>query len=1057
MRRCATSLFLAAITITPFLGLVCVLQRCRAQSAPTAITAAGGVDTLRVRPFFPALSLSQTRVEAILQDDTGFIWIATQFGLNRLDGFHVRKFFHDSADPSSIACSYVQSLFKDRSGRIWASCGRTLDLFNSATETFTHFQLEIPRTSVLTVLKVQDDAHGVLWMATSEGLISFDPHTRRTAIIDLRDQRSRLQSGPGIQWIEEGSDGQFWAMTQNDLVRYDRETHAVLERHPIPQTISTGQFHRDRWGRFWVVAQFRLYTLDRARGRLTPVAAVGSADGKPAAYHHMMEDSDGAMWFGTEGQGLFMVPHAATIARRVLYAGSGSSALPSSWITALFQDHDGDVWTGFHDSPPVIIQTARMPLEVLRYSRQEEDGFGPRLTTSIFELSPDALLLGAGGHLQLLQRDSGRVSAPFPLLDAKDVFNVHKDNQGRLWFATDKGVFRADRQGAKLKRIPATSDAYRFLSDSQGRLWVLSRDELFLYRPEADSLLTRMHGAGGEHFFALAEAPDHALWIGGDTGLIRFDPQDGSIARPQRGTSSAERFNNSRINALLFDRKGRLWVGTQSGLGSYDLLTGRFDPITSADGLGGQIVSCIQQDTQQHLWMSSNQGLLRFDPQTRSFLEYTRRLGGPAMDMSGWGACASGAEGTLYFGGFSGVLLVRPAETARTTPEPRILFTQLVVNVPHAPTVFSPSRQIALANRDHIALSYEEDSFTIDFATLDFRSPYAWRYRFRVAGSKTGWQLVPEGQHSLSFFHLSPGRYTIYLEGASELGTWPNTGTSITLSVAKPWWLRWWMIALYLLAVVAALWLSYCYRVQQVAALITARAEGRTRERTSLARQIHDTLLQDFQGIILRFASAMHDMPQSERKHAEMMSALTRAEEAIENSRDALQDLRTSPVQYNDLRESWMNVVEQLAFLSAAQVSIQVGQSRFSDCNCDADEMFQIGREAIRNALQHAEASRISIVARCDQRGFELTVADDGVGIPVNRIDGEGLPGHWGIRGMRERAERLGGTLEYLRPSSGGTVLRVILPRPDEKHGWFSRLMLALRQSISSRPTNGAR
>jgi signal transduction histidine kinase len=259
------------------------------------------------------------------------------------------------------------------------------------------------------------------------------------------------------------------------------------------------------------------------------------------------------------------------------------------------------------------------------------------------------------------------------------------------------------------------------------------------------------------------------------------------------------------------------------------------------------------------------------------------------------------------------------------------------------------------------------------------------------------------------------------------------------------------MIVFYALALLSLLWFERQRKLRQVQAIYEARLEGRVRERTRLARDLHDTLLQDLQGLILRFQSYLLLLDEADPKRSMLIASLNRAEGALVQGRDAIQDMRTRPLQLNDLPDAFGEYGEELSFLSNAKVLIEGDVPNVDDCELDAEEVLQIGKEAIRNALQHSKASHICVRIHCSNGILQLSIEDDGVGISEELASGLAVPGHWGIRGMRERAERLRAKFEIRSGhlSGKGTVVvfsaRVLPSRKSAPVRLWNALMRALR------------
>ncbi|WP_170834921.1 sensor histidine kinase [Terriglobus roseus] len=1004
-------------------------------------------------PLPAGISFSQTRAGDIVQDASGFIWVGTQFGLNRYDGFRVKQFFHDPKVPSSVGCFYIRHLFKDRGGRLWISCDGSLDRYDPDIESFHHFQLLDHGTrSTPVVSSISEDRDGTLWLATLGGGIHFNPQTGSSLLLPLRDAVSGEPDTEAISWIEEDRAHHLWALTPNALVQFDRTTGVAERRVSLGRSVSSGSFHQDRWGNLWLIASFRLYRVDLDSGLVREIRKIPGLNlESPGPVNAMMEDENGDMWFGTD-MGVIHLPHGSGAAERYSPRVGSSNSLPSDRVTMLAQDSSGDIWVGFHDVAPIVIQRNSTTAETLSFQPGRSNGLRSSLVTAIGELTAGKLLIATSGATQVLDERTGRYSEPFHYLVKRDVFDIYRDHEGRTWLASDQGIYRL-RPGAQVaERLLQGEDVHRFLEDPGGGLWVLLRDKLMHFSNASNDFTTLATAAGGEDFQAVSQSPDGTLWIGSSSGIRRIDPRTGVAHSYPYLNGSEAGPGDSRINSLRFDTHGRLWVGTQSGLNLFDPQAQRFLRFAQPNELGGQIISCILEDRSGKLWMGSNQGLLRFDPDARKFALYNSAFGVSSLDLSGWGACAKSGKSRYLFGGFAGVASFIPEDITKNPVIPHVLLTDLLIEdrvISIGPR--SPLKR-SITQTARLDLAYSQDDFSLEFSALEFRSPATARFRYRLDGLDENWVMVPAGQHSLSFAHLAGKTYTLHLQAVSSEGNPQDPGITLVVVIAKPWWATWWMYTLYISFTLLIARLAYRARIRRLSAIFNARTEGRVRERTALARELHDTLLQDFQGLILRLASVTAQMPEDDRLRPQLDSAMDRAQLSLISGRDSIQQMRTAPMRLVELPGAFRELARDVQ-LSRTELQVQTVATFESETDYDVHEIFQIGREAIRNALQHANASRVEVVLTCNENGFRLAVTDDGIGLPPKVLNGGEVPGHWGIHGMRERAQRLRGTLTYLQPLHGGTVLDLEIPsRRASNRSFKERLARFLRPSLTAPP-----
>jgi signal transduction histidine kinase len=273
---------------------------------------------------------------------------------------------------------------------------------------------------------------------------------------------------------------------------------------------------------------------------------------------------------------------------------------------------------------------------------------------------------------------------------------------------------------------------------------------------------------------------------------------------------------------------------------------------------------------------------------------------------------------------------------------------------------------------------------------------------------------------------LGHGRYRFHVLAANSDGVWNEEGAALTFEIPPMFYETRTFLALCIAAALGSLWLLYRSRMQRAAARLRLRLEERHAERERIARELHDTLLQGFQGLVLRFQAAAESIPSHEPARRMMEQTLDRADDVLTEGRDRIRDLRAA-MPALDLTRAMSEVARKLAEGDTAFRVLTVGAARPLDAAA-RDEVYWIGREALANAFRHARARQIEVHVVYESRALRLRVCDDGCGIDAAVLAPDGKPGHWGLRGMRERAARIGATLEVQRAAGGGTEVEVAVP-----------------------------
>jgi len=994
--------------------------------------------------------LSQQRVTHIVQDDRGFLWFGTQYGLNRYDGYRFRVFKNDPANPQSLCDVHITALYKDRTGRLWVGCRDSVDRYDPLTETFVHYPLmgSSDAQAIAGVRHITQDHNGLLWLSTGNGLYSLDPATRSARRIAHDSSNPFSLSSSEVKSSGEDRFGGFWVATASGLDQLDRQTDRVTLHVPIQESGDL-KFYEDRLGTFWVLQSSGngLSILDRRARRLTRYAFSSrpSSDRRWTGASTMIEDRHGDLWAGTLSDGILKLDRTQQRVTRYRNDPANLESPSENRITALFEDREGNVWTGFGATEPGFFVTRKLPFTPLPFDSRNPNNLGEMLVNVICQDRHGIVWIGTTGALNRYDPESKQLTH----LDipgsgiASDVISLAEDPSAEaLWVGTDgEGLYRLDLANSQMRsfrhdeRDPTSlSDdrVIRLFFDSHKRLWIGTINGLNRFNSAMNSFTTYRHGEPGTpHVYrSIAEDAHGMLWLDADgNGIQRFDPATG-IFTPVALHANEKTLLYERVQSLHVDHVGAVWAGTGNGLYRYDPETAAITNYTERNGLPSNTVSCLYEDSFGDLWMGTSEGLSRLDPSRRTFKNYSPADGLPGLDFTGWSACFRGRSGQMFFGGFAGAVEFRPQELRELDGPPPIALTGLRVSgVAVEPR--SNSLPHALDYTRTITLSHRENSFSIEFAALSFRSPPTIRYRFRLAGLEPRWQEVGSDRRFANYTPLPPGRYQFQIQAATSRGPWGAPGREIDINILPPWWDTGWFKGLFALVALSAIVGVYLWRMRQIAERFNIRLDERMNERTRIARELHDSLLQSFQGLIYRLQAVHALMPDRPAEATALLEAtLDSGDRAIAEGRTAVHDLRSNAPAAGDLADSLTALGNELAADAPASVSFRVmveGKAR-PLAPLVRDDVYRIAREALRNSAQHAEATHIEAELNYGERAFILRIRDDGVGVDATVLREGRRTGHWGLQGMRERAQTFGARLDVWSEQAAGTEVELSVP-----------------------------
>ena len=797
--------------------------------------------SVRFRRVGSEQGLSHDTVYAIVQDRQGYIWLGTEQGLNRFDGYGTRVFTHDVVAPASLAEDDISCVLVDHRGRLWvATWGGGLDRFEPATETFVHIEADSSRPDALHDNRVQtllEDRHGLIWAGTfSGGLSRLDPESG--AIITFRHDPADPASLPNdhVWSLAESADGTIWVGTEHGLARLDPATGRCRTLPTRPQGSPAGSqvvvraLHLDRAGHLWVGAEHGLGRLDFRTGEIRAFAGTTpeARTLAQAPVNVIRQVVSGDLWIGTNRQGLFRIAAATGEVTRFVNDPVREASLVNNDVRALWEDTSGVLWIGSRGGgaslldlkPPKFLHVQRDPLDPGSLSDSR--------VSAIVRDRHGALWVGTLGGLdrydpsrRAFEHFRSRTGDP-GALPADNIRSLIEDRSGTLWVGTWRGgLSRFDRERGRFEtlglspRLPGTliDDRVNTLhEDARGRLWVGTQGGVSVLAADRRSLTHYRHQPDDpdtlSDSFAWVMVSDLAgvVWVGTDAGgLNRLDPSSGRWEAFRAGPPP-EGLPSNRVRALHLAADGTLWVGTAGGLATFDVGNRTFRHWGEADGLPDSTVVDITADTRGQLWLSTNRGLCRLEPTTGEVRLFTQSDGLQSNLLSG-GSAHRDAAGWIFIGGPNGFNLFNPMSVSSNTHVPPVVLRSF--SRQGRPVSFGTP----LACLERVELRHNESSFTIEFAALDYTDPERNRFRYLLEGFDSDWTDAGTTS-SAAYTHVAPGRYVLRVKGANNDGVWNEQGVTLPIVVLPPFWGTWWFRALAAVALVSLLAGAYAWRVR---------------------------------------------------------------------------------------------------------------------------------------------------------------------------------------------------------------------------------------------------
>lgn len=811
-----------------------------------------------------AQGLSQSIVEGILQDRRGFLWFATEDGLNRWDGYRITVFRNVAGNPRSLSYNDLKCLLEDRSGMIWVGTFEGgLNRFDPATGDVTRFRFALADATSLPANIVRalcEDRDGRIWVGTQGGgLARLDPATGRFERFrhDAADPRSLAHDD--VRALLVDGDGALWVGTfGGGLERFDAARRAFVHvpaEGGGPGALLVDALLADRTGTVWAGTWGGgLFAYDGGTGRL--VRRPRGVKLPSNLVKALAEDHEGTLWVATDGGGLVALDRK-TGATTYRHDPAESRSLSTDRVWSLFEDRSKVLWAGTYGGGLNALDRGRKEFLHVRHDPRNPASLGQDIVWSFHEDADGTLWVGTdSGGLQRWDRRANvfrgyRHDPSDPASLSHDTVRaVLGDSAGNLWVATNGGgLDRLDRATGRFEHHRhdpgnpdslAHDDLRSVYEDRSGTFWVgtfgggldrLDRETGRFVHYRHDS--ADPASLSNDFVRCILEDESGALWIGTQGGgLNRLDRTTGAFTRWRADPADPRSLSNDYVFALHEDRAGSLWAGTYGGgLNRLDRKTGRFERITAADGLASDLVYGIVEDERGRLWVSSNKGLTRFDPRTRTFHVFDVQDGLQSNEFNG-GSFYRTARGEVFFGGIEGFSAFFPEEiVVRTDPAPVVLTELLLANRPVPPGARSGGRTLLtrfVGYTDEVVLSHEDDLVSLEFAALHFTAPRKIRYAYRLDGFDRDWVPAGAEQRVATYTGLPPGAYLFRVKAANPDGVEGKDEARLRIVVTPPFWGTWWFrsAAALLLAAATAILLRRRMRTVRLEAAMRSAHEA---------------------------------------------------------------------------------------------------------------------------------------------------------------------------------------------------------------------------------------
>lgn len=987
--------------------------------------------------------LSQSTVQAILQDSRGYMWFGTQDGLNKYNGYDITVYKSDLEDTTSISDNDIRELYEDEDGRLWIGTqSRGLNLYDREKDRFIHYEAISEDWWTLTassVWSILEDSNGIFWVGTSYGLNIMNRETGRVQRIYAEENNPETLSDNQITVLFEDSNNTLWVGTANGLNRYSREDSTFTR-------FLHGSGNRQDDNSYYIRA--------------------------------INEDDNGNLWVGTEESGLLQFNPETGDFRSFTYNENDPQSISDNSVFSILENQEGNLWIGTGNGGLNLLDLDDYTFSQFRHRPENPQSLSNDGINVIYRGEDEILWIGTfAGGVDYIDPDPSLFShyKNEPVnprsLSNNIVQSFYEDHNGNIWIGTDGGglnrFYTETGEFEHYRHRPGqdntiSSDVILDINGTEKGLWLGTYGGgISLFNPESGRFTSYRHdpndsqSLSSNYVFAIEEKNDGTLWFGTNLGGISIlDPEAGTFRRYLANSNypnSPETVGNNDIRSLLEDSNGDMWIGAYGGvLNRYDEEENQFYfydinqnselyasvvqdiyedgqqrlwmatrggglkqfvreshsfiTYSEADSLPSNIVHAIEEDEAGFLWLSTNNGISRFDPETGNFSNYEIEDGIQGREFNPSSSLRD-ENGYIYFGGVNGFNRFHPENAVVDSLVPPVVLTDLhLFNRSVAVGEDSPL-QNHINETDVLTLDHDASVITFEFAALDYSAQKGNQFAYMLEGFDQEWNYIGELRRA-TYTNLNPGEYIFRVKAANSDGVWDESGISLPIVITPPFWQTSWFMFLMVMVLAGIIYMVYWLRVRAIRKrnkLLASTIAERTAElqkanatKDKLFSIIAHDLINISTGLsglsgLMKESLEQENIDEVKEYSGHLHNTISQFGTMLKNMLDWARS-QTGKIQYDPINFHLADIVDEVIDQQESRaiyknIKLMSSVDEDLEVNADPDMIMVILRNLVANALKFTdEGGKIEVAAEDIGESVKISVSDNGMGMSEEMV-----------------------------------------------------------------------
>ena len=987
--------------------------------------------------------LSYDIVTAILQDREGFMWIGTEDGLNRYDGYNFEIFKYNPSNAGSISDDWITRIFQDSKGNIWIGTSNGLNRYLPLTSSFKVYTFpsgeRLNLQTGLGVGSIFEDKSGTLLVGNSEkGFYEYNIEQDKFLSSGKYSELIKLTSNYFIRCLLEDKDGNIWVGIDQGVIRYNSKNKSFKQYRSKKDDLTSLsndvviEIVEDKDGDLWFATMNGLNLFDKKKEQFFKASSFSD---KPQHISNkliltLMIDSQNNLWIGGF-DGLVKLDKKTRKTDLHINNPGRTSSLSADRVYDIMEDKSGSIWIGTYKGG-----INRYDPKLNKFRSFVNEGYNPG---SLSAKGVKAFYKDKNGYLWIGTDDGGlkkydHLTHTFKhfvhnpndntTISHSSVYSLAEDRYGRLWIATFGGGLNIlDLNTEKLTRLnskeifPFSKDSpfiKTVFSDREGELWVGTETKgLFKYDFSTNKFIEFKLAHENTDIHSLYQDSRGDVWISTfGNGLFRYNKKTKELKHYRKEFNCSDCISSPVVYSVNEDNNNDIWVSTfRGGLNRYFRENDNFVAFTERNGFPSNYIKGMMPDRSGNLWVSTNKGLAKFNSSTLEIKVYDERDGLPSIDFLS-GAQYKDEGGTFYFGTVNGFVMFNPEEIYDDQYEAPLYITSFTV-LGEAYKTDKPLNEI-----EHIELGYNENMFALEFASLDYSDPLKNQYAYMLEGVDKDWVFAGNMRYA-NYTHLSPGNYTFKVRATNSDGVWGKKIKTMSITIVPPVWERWWFILITGSVIIIITLVIYKYRVNSLLEI--------ERLRTRIAADLHDEIASNLSSIAM-FGKIIQDETSTPSKASVMMPQMLEriislSQESVVSIRDIIWAIDPKTETIHDLLIRVRDMI--ISSCRAKNIFLNYdlpNKDLLPSKNLSPEErrdLWMLLKEALSNSVKHSNCTELMVISLYDGERIKIVIKDNGKGFNTAvTYNGKGLGT------MKKRASNLDAILEfYSEPGMGTTII----------------------------------